>query len=149
MMMLRQEVKLPHEVVFGSSVATNEFETVSNYGVYITELKNKLQNTHDVARMHIEKVAETHKCRYDTYATFTTYVVEDLVWLLKETQEIGKCPKLQLAFPGPYVATVRYCKINFKIQLDGTHKPQVVHPDKLKIHWNASTKLDLEGNKKN
>ena len=127
-----REVRLPNEVVFGSSVATNKFETVSNYGVYITELKNKLQKAHDVARTHLEKVAETHKCRYDTHATFNTYVVGDLVWLLNETLEIGKCPKLQPAFLGPYVVTARYGKINFKIQLDGTGKSRVVHHDKLK-----------------
>ena len=76
-MMMGWEVRLPHEVVFGSSVATNKFETVSNYGVYITELKNKLQKAHDVARTHLEKVAETHECRYDTHSTFNTYVVGD------------------------------------------------------------------------
>ena len=57
-----------------------------------------------------------------------------MVWMLNEIREVGKSPKLQPAFLGPYVVSARYGKINFKIQLDGTGKSRVVHHDKLKIY---------------
>ena len=134
LMMLGREVRLPHEVVFGSSVPRNKFETVANYGAYVTELNSSLQRAHKVARKHLNKAAATQKTRYDVHATLNSYQVGDMVWLLNETRETGKCPKLQPAFLGPYVVIARYGKINFKIQLDGTGKSRVVHHDKLKIY---------------
>ena len=53
LMMLWREVRLPHEVVFGSSVPRNKFETVANYGAYVTELNSNLQRAHEVARKHL------------------------------------------------------------------------------------------------
>ena len=98
MMMLGREVRLPHEVVFGSSVSTNQYESVSTYGTYVIDLKNKMQKAHDVARDHLQTVAEKQRVRYDVIVCFHNFRPGDLVWLLNETREVGVCSKLQPMF---------------------------------------------------
>ena len=105
MMMLGREVRLPHEVVFGSFVSTNQYESVSTYGMYVIDLKNKMQKAHDVARDHLQTVAEKQWVRYDVNACFHNFRPSDLVWLLNETREVGVCSKLQPVFLGPYVVS--------------------------------------------
>ena len=89
MMMLCREVRLPHEVVFGSSVSTNQYESVSTYGTYVIDLKNKMQKAHDVARDHLQMVAEKQRVRYDVNVCFHNFRPGDLVWLLNEMREVG------------------------------------------------------------
>ena len=133
MMMLGREVRLPHEVVYDGSVP-NKFENVSCYGEFVMGLQTRLQKSHEVARAHLHKAAETRKGRYDAKVNFNNFRVGDLVWMINETREIGVCPKLQPTFVGPYIVIDTYGDVNFKIQLDNKGKSRVVHHDKLKIY---------------
>ena len=132
MLMLGREIRLPHEVVFGSSVSENKYDNVANYGEYVIDLKNKLQKAHDVTRLHLDKVAERQKEHYDLNVQFVSYKVGDLVWLLNEVRELGVCPKLQPAFTGPYVVSGKLGPATIELQLDQHGKKRVIHHDKLK-----------------
>ena len=100
MVMLGREVRLPHKVVFASSMSANQYESVSTYGMHVIDLKNKMQKAHEVARDHLQTVAEKQRVRYDVNVCFQNYRPGDLVWLLNEKREVGVCSKLQPVFLG-------------------------------------------------
>ena len=132
LMMLGREVKLPHEVIFGSSIENEKYTKVSNYGVYVCDLKNTLQKAHEVARKHLNKSAERQQIRYDAKVFLNNFKEGDIVWMLNESREVGICEKLQAAFLGPYLVTEVCGRVNFKVQLNPAGKTKVVHHDKLK-----------------
>ena len=132
MMMLGREVRIPHEVVFGSTVQGNKFERVTQYGEYVSGLRNQMQKSHAVARQHLAKTAEQQEVRYDIKARGEAYSRGDLVWMKNESREVGVCPKLQVAFLGPFVVTQVRGFLNFEIQMNDAGKTKVLHFDKLK-----------------
>lgn len=78
-MMLRREVCLPAEVVFGSSTKEGE---VSSYGGYVDQLRNRLQRAHEVARKHLGIAAQRRKTQHDGKMSFYRYSSGDYVWYL-------------------------------------------------------------------
>ena len=91
-----------------------------------------MQKAHDVARSHLLKVAERQEHRYDIRARYDPFKEGDFVWLKNETREVGVCPKLQLAYLGPYIVTAVRGNVNYRVQLDEKGKSRVFHFDKLK-----------------
>ena len=132
MMLLGREVRLPHEVVFGSTVGGDKYEQVASYGEHVVTIRNHLQKAHELARKHLGRAAEHREANYDLKVHYEPYRVGDLVWVKNEAKEVGVCPKLQPAFVGPYVVCHVIGKVNIEVQVDTGGKRRVLHYDKLK-----------------
>ncbi len=59
LLMLGREVRLPAEIVFGSGTSIRD--TVSTYGEYVTNLKNKMQTAHQICRKNMACKAKRQK----------------------------------------------------------------------------------------
>jgi hypothetical protein len=130
MLMLGREVRMPYEVIVGNSAG--KYERVTTYGDYVSQLRQQLNNAHEVARKHLQQTALRQEERYDSKCLVNQYDPGDLVWLLNELREAEVCPKLQPAYLGPLVVSKVLSVYDFEIVVNSAGKTKVVHHDKLK-----------------
>ena len=125
-----REVRLPAELVFGSTCSNQE--EITSYGEYVDILRSRMQHAHEVARKYLTLSAQRCKNYYDVRMAVNKYKKGDLVWYLLETRKVGEAPKLKPAYYGPFLVRHKMSEVDFLIQLDRDGKEQVVHRDKLK-----------------
>ena len=112
LLMFGRDVRLPAEVMFGS--LTQNGEDITSYGDYVDELKSKMQHAHYVCRKHLEDAATRQITMYDVKRQQNNYSPGDSVWCLNESRKEGICPKLQLAYDGPFVVAKKFSEQNSK-----------------------------------
>ena len=125
-----REVKLPAELVFGSTNTSDE--KITSYGDYVDSLRTRIQHAHEIARKHMPTAAKRSKDIYDAKVAFHRYSVGDVVWCLMEFRKVVISPKLERTFESPFLICKKLSEIDFVLQLDksGTERP--VHHNKLK-----------------
>jgi len=114
MLMFGREVRLPVEVMLGSH--GSQGGPISSYGDYVAKLKTKMQKAHLVCRKHLEISAKRQKAYYDTKQSFYKYKPGDAIWYLNEKRIEGICPKLQLAYDGPWIVVDRINDLDYRVQ---------------------------------
>ena len=126
-----REVRLPGELVFGST-NTYDGEEITSYGEYVDILKARMQHAHEIARKYMSSASKRSKELYDTKIAFHRYDEGDLVWCLMETRKVGVAPKLEFVYEGPFLVKQKLSEMDFVLQLDkdGAEKP--VHHNKIK-----------------
>ncbi|XP_053398316.1 uncharacterized protein K02A2.6-like [Mercenaria mercenaria] len=111
-----REVRLPAELVFGSTTSKSEVP-VTSYGDYVDGILSKMNHAHDIARKHLQKSAARSKEIYDKRMLVNNYEKGDVVWCLAESRKVGEAPKLQPAFEGPCLVLRKLSPLTFVIQL--------------------------------
>ncbi len=131
LLMLGREVRLPAEIMFGSGTGVAG-DSVTSYGEYVDQLRERMQRAHEVARDHLQHRA----CRLDQSADarppLHRYEVGDLAWYLTEMGQMALAPKLRVPYLGPVLILRQVTPFNYLIQLDDTGKQRLVRYDKLK-----------------
>jgi hypothetical protein len=93
MMMLGREVRLPAEILFGTGkLSKNE---ISSYGDYVTKLRERMSNAHQVARKHLGDAALCRKTNYDAKSNLIKYKRGSMVWFLCDNNQLKITPKLR------------------------------------------------------
>ena len=147
-----REVRLPAELVFGS---TNTDEEITSYGDYVVSLRAQMQHAHEISRKHMSTAAKRSKDPYDTKVAFHRYNVSDVVWCLMEARKVGISPKSERVLEDSFLVRKKHSEIDFVLQLDraGTERP--IHHNKLKpyesIHipkWIVRAKKHIEQHRK-
>ena len=129
LMTIGREVRLPAELIFGSTEAYDG-EEITSYGEYVDSLRSRIQHAHEVAREHLNVAAKRSMAIYDTKISVNRYKVGDLVWCLDESRKVGITPKR--IYEGPFLVTKRFSELYFLIQLDKKGTEKGVNHDKLK-----------------
>lgn len=126
-----REVRLPGEVVFGS---TNGYdgEEITTYGDYVDVLRARVQHAHEVARKYMSAAAKRSKDLYDTKVAFHRYSKGDIVWCLMEVRKVGVTPKLEFGYEGPFLIKEKLSGSDFIVQIDKGGAEKSVHHNKLK-----------------
>ena len=130
MLMLGREVRMPYEVILNNT--TSQREPITSYGEYVSQLRSKLNKSHEVARKHLQNTAVKQKKRYDAKCVVNKYQQGDLVWLLNEIREVDVCSKLQPAYIGPFVISKVLSVFDCEVVINAAGKTKVIHHDKLK-----------------
>ena len=93
-----------------------------------------MQHAHYVCRKHLEDAAKRQRTMYDVKRQQNNYSPRGIRFCaLNESRKEGACPKLQLAYDGPYVVAKKFSEQIYKIQKDANgRKISVLHHDKLK-----------------
>ena len=130
-LMLGREVKLPGEIVFGSTTADGQ-ELVTSYGSYVDQLRERMQRAHRIAREHLGSSAKRHKDMYDGKTLLFTYEPGDLVWCLSESKQLSFAPKLRRPYEGPYLVTWKLSDLDYVVQSDKKGKSRVLNHNLLK-----------------
>ena len=114
-----REVRLPAELLFGSTGAQNG-EEITSYGEYVDLLRSRMQHAHEVARKYLATAAKRSKDSYD------------LVWYLDEVHAVGEAPKLKRDYIGPVPVKKKVTAVDYMVQLDASGKELLMHHNKLK-----------------
>ena len=77
-LMFGREVNLPVDLLYGRPPDEQKFETVEDY---VDQLRNRMENVHEYARMRIRIASDRMKRRYDVGSTRETFKFGDAVWL--------------------------------------------------------------------
>jgi hypothetical protein len=127
-MMLGREVTLPLDLMFGCPPAEMPKDSVE----YVAELEESLEKAHAYAREKLKKAAERQKRIHDRLVKGSPYQPGDMVWLFNPLRKVGKSPKLQCYWEGPFKVLRRMGNVLYQIQRSAKTKPKVVHFDRLK-----------------
>lgn len=71
------------------------------------------------------------KDHYDQRAKDRAYEAGDLVWLYFPRRSVGRCPKLQCNWEGPYTILQRLTEVIYRLRKGQNGKIRVVHTDRL------------------
>ena len=126
-LMFGKEVRLPAELMYCPPPG----EKISSYGEYVTELQNKLERAHSVARKHLETTAERQRESYDAKSTLQKYKAGDLVWYASFAEDSKLAPKFRRKFMGPVMIYKKFNDLTFQILLNKKKDKRTVHHDKL------------------
>lgn len=116
----------PHELVFSYKLSLPSNlkkapEPVYNYDDYLSELKYKLQLSHQMARDECLKSKISNKKRYDIKTKIVQYKVGDKILITNE----GRDTKLHNPFIGPFEITEIVSPVNVRIKKN--NKDKIVH----------------------
>ena len=131
LMTLGREVRLPAELIFGS-LSDPAQAHVTNYGDYVNNIRERLNQAHSVARKHLKSSCKRSKAIYDRKMLFHHYDVGDVVWCLSETRKVGESPKLVPAYEGPCLVAQKLSPVSFVLKTNNGQSERVVHHNKLK-----------------
>ena len=129
LLMLGREVRLPAEVMFGSTTSEGD---LTSYGDYVDQLKAHMQHAHELARKHLQASSKRQKDHYDGKQFFNKYEIGDYVLYLHERRKVGENDKLYLPYHGPYVVVKKLSDLDYLIQDTLESDPRLVHHNKLK-----------------
>ncbi|XP_061191756.1 uncharacterized protein LOC133199998 [Saccostrea echinata] len=128
-MMLGREVHQPAELVF------KDPETIRDpldTPTYVEKLKHALSTAHDVARKSLQQAQIKQKRLYNLRVSSKQYEVGDLVYVNKMAKQVGKSPKLQSVWEGPFIVKKKYGPVLYEVQ--GRKRSAVIHHDRLKAY---------------
>ena len=121
-----REVRLPAELVFGSTT-TYDGEEITSNGDYVDILRARLQHAHEIARKYMPAAAKRSKELYDAKVAFHTYQEGDVVCCLVEMRKVGISPKLEYVYEGPFLIRKKLSELVFVLQMDRSGAERPVH----------------------
>jgi hypothetical protein len=128
-MVYGREVVLPMAAMIGRpKLEPNDTKSVETY---ISDLRKKITEAHDLARDNIGKSSEYQKRHYDTNAKQRKYEAGQCVWLHDPTRRKGVCSKLINKWKGPYLVTKVLDDIICFVKRSQSMKPKAYHIDRL------------------
>jgi transposase InsO family protein len=139
MLMFGREIDLPLDVAFG--LPNNH---VFGTEEYCQTLRERLEDSFEYVRDALQKSAERRKRYYDTSRRGKQYEEGELVWLFNPQRKIGKSPKLQKCWSGPFKIVKKLNDILYQIRK--RDKLKVVHYNNLKRYHSKTLEVKKECN---
>ena len=125
-----RENRAPLDIVLGS--IPGEESSYNSYDEYVCQLQEKLRRTHALAREHLNGAAIRRKDDYDIKVKGKTFKKGDWVWYFYPRKYVGRSPKWDKNYDGPFLVVDVIAPSDYVIQKSKKAKVQVVHCDKLK-----------------
>lgn len=127
-MYLGDNLRLPLDLLRGRLPSE---EADNGEGTYVGELKKKLEIVHFLARRRLKLKAGSAKTWYDRRARKILFEPGEKVWLHNPCRVVGRAPKLQSSWEGPYEVLRRLSDVVFCVRRSANHRSKVVHADRL------------------
>ena len=128
-LMFGREVCTPLDLIYGQP---EEEKEAVRYCDYVFNWKEKIAEAYTLAREQLGTVAERSKKRYDMKVRPKALKVGDFVWYYCPRRIVGKSPKLQRNFSGPYLLKEFCGPVNVRLQKSPRSDTFVTHLDKIK-----------------
>ena len=133
---------LPVDVMLGRvDVEENNDRTVSQY---IKDVQRTLKGAYDTIRINLEVAQKKRKDAYDGQCAGIDFKIGDRVWLFNPAIKTGHTKKRSSLWRGPYTVIDRLSSVNYKFQLIGTTKTQIVHRNRLKICYGDPERSSIQ-----
>ena len=124
-LMFGREVRAPVDVVLGTP-PSDEPATVD---AYADELYQRLVTAYQFVREQLGLVASRSKQHYDLRVRPITYSEGQLVWVYHPRRRVGRSPKWQRWYTGPYVVEKAFSDVLYRVRRSPKAKPMIVHVD--------------------
>ena len=126
-MMFGREVELPVDLVYGRPKGVRN----PSEHIYVAELRDKFEGTHQIARKALSKAAVIQERGYNVNARDSPLAVGSRVWLFRQRKRIGVSEKLVRPWEGPYTIQEVLADRVYKVQLNPRSRSHIVHRDHL------------------
>lgn len=126
MLLFGRELRMPTGLSFGYPPGTQ-----TTTSVYARELIDRLRGIHDHNRHALQQTSRRMKDRYDLKANTSNLMVGSWVWLYSPKKSVGRCPKLQCDWEGPYEILEALNDVLYRIRRKGKLKTVTVHRDRM------------------
>ena len=131
--MFGRELNLPIDLLYGRPPSEKNMDTYD----YVSNLKRRMANVHEFARIRMQVASDRMKRKYDIQASKDVFEVDELVWLYNPKRKKGLSPKLTCDWEGPYIILKRINELLYRIRKSAREKPRVVHRNRL---WRYTSK---------
>ena len=125
-----RELRLPLDLLRGRPLGEN---AESERG-YLSKLKKKLIFIHDVARRRLGLKSQRMKLWYDLRDRRLSFEPGQKVWLYNPRRIVGRAPKLQSNWEGPYEVVRKINEVVYCIRKSKRHRNKIVHLDRLALY---------------
>jgi hypothetical protein len=135
---------LPVDIMLGrQSLTPDEYNGLS---AYVKRVQSSLSAMFAKIRERQKAAHQQNKTRFDKKVAGIQFCVGDCVRLHIPSNKKGTSKKFGLHWRGPYTVVDKLSVYNYRIQLIGTTKTQVVHRNRLKLCFNdMETRLGSPG----
>jgi len=130
MLVCGRELRFPNELMY-ADVEDDDVTLISSIA-FVTERQALFQKAFTVAPEMLGKAAERSKKPYDMRVKPTTYKVGDWVYYFCPRHRVGRSPKWQRFYSGPFLVIELLGTVNLRIQKSARANPMVVYIDKVK-----------------
>jgi len=127
LMMLGREVRTPVDLVYG-----RPDDQPRSYADFVEHKVKVLESAYGTARRELGVTAEREKKYYDLRVRPKLFKKCDWVWYYYPRRRVGRSPKWQRLYTGPYLIVEEVGPVNLKLQRSARSLPFVVHRDKVK-----------------
>jgi len=128
-LMFGREARIPADLVYGSPPAD---ETPATLAESVQKQQVALRQAYELTRQHLGLAARRRKRDYDLRTRTTDYSDGSRVWVLVPRRRVGRYPKWQSFYQGPFLVLKRLGPVNYLVQRSAHSRPWTVHVDKLK-----------------
>ncbi|KAG9282328.1 hypothetical protein AMEX_G970, partial [Astyanax mexicanus] len=132
--LLGREIRLPIDVVLGLEPEKG-FSSVSEY---VQSLGVTLNSVHTAVQKHLGTASGKQKEYYDLKVSVQQWSEGERVWVRDTTRTVGKCPKFQKKYKGPFVIEQKISDALYRIKGEG-QRSFVVHHNRLKPCFDSGT----------
>ncbi len=94
-----------------------------------------MRHSYDLVRQHLGEGAQRMKGYYDMKVKPVIFKPNVWVYYYSPRRYVGRSPKWQKMYTGPFLITRMYGPVNAVLQKSRRSQPFVVHIDKLKLCW--------------
>jgi len=101
---------------------------------FVDQVEWNTKYAHQLAREQLRAQSARRKKYYDMRVRETTFQKHDWVYYFYPRRRVGKSPKWQRLYIGPFLVTERLGPVNYVIQRSAKADPLIVHIDKLKAY---------------
>ena len=128
LVMFGRSPSLPVDVMLGRML--QQKKKMPQYG---QNIQRSLKDTFLLVRQQLDAAHQHQKCSADKSSTGEClFQVGDIVWLYVPAVKSGLSRKLSSLWRGLYTVLDKVANVNYKIQLIGSTKCQIVHANRLK-----------------
>lgn len=127
----------PSEVIFGRDILPldllrgSPLQEMELQEGYTGKIVKKLDEIHNFVRRSLKIKSGNTKNWYDKKSRKVDFEKSQKVWLFNPRREIGKAPKLQNSWEGPYEVVEKLNDVVYCIRKSAKHKNKVVHVNRL------------------
>ena len=133
-MVFGREIVLPLQAVISTPVDEDPDQSLTDTDQYISKLKNKLQENHEIARKCLKKSAIYQKRHYDLKAKKRSFVPGQAVWAYEPLRKVGVCTKLTSPWKGPYIIEKKIDDVTYRVKRSIRQPSRIYHIDKLALY---------------
>ena len=130
-LMFGREVRAPIDLVYG--IPEEEAQHYDSHDAFVSDKVQKMRDAYKLTREHLGAGAERMKNYYDMRVKPTVFNRNTWVYYYNPRRYVGKSPKWQKFYTGPFLIVRTFGSVNVVLQLNKRSRPFTAHVDKLKL----------------